>query len=94
MLFFPSRVLLFPFLRACWGGFLPSSMPSPSLSARAHVGCVRCSDPATGGVARCADEGGELRSPFVSNRYNGGTAGFRCGEARNSDDPHEAGQVL
>ena len=70
------------------------SLPSPSLSAWAPVDCVRCSDPAVGRVARCADEGGELRSPFVSNRYNIGTAGFRCGEARNSDDPHEAGQVL
>ena len=44
--------------------FPPLSLPSPSLSARAHVVCVRCSDPAVGRVARCADEGGELCSPF------------------------------
>ena len=81
-------------MRALWGVLLPFSVPSPSLSARAHVGCVRCSDPATGRVARCADEGGELRSPLSAADIILGTAGFRCGEARNSDEPYEDGHVL
>ena len=64
------------------------SIAPPSSSAWAHASCVRCSVPAAGRVARCADEGGELARPkFPYQRLTLlETAGIRCGDARNSED--------